>query len=499
MLTLINAVYLKMYKIRHLIISPYTGSYPMKKSILAVLLASMVALTGCQSNPTTSSFDDMMPVNEVKFASFNVSFARDGDATENYQRWVRYFQLTPEQQDSLIALWKNDTATEEEHLLAERVIQIRNIAAIIQRNRPDVLLLTEFNNDGTGTDMTALQGFQDNYLGVAQSLNSVDGGDMLEPIHYPFVHNYATNTGLLPDDPTLDFGNDGGKRPNGAHGFGFYHGHYGFALMSKFKVDTANTRTFQKLKWAAMPGETVPTIPSADDPDHPCKAEDLPAGMACGDPWYTDAEWQTIRLSSKNHVDAPIIIPTARGNKVIHALMSHPTPAAFDPIARHNHYRNGAENKLWVSYLNNESWLIDDKGNSGGFTGTNFVIMGDLNADPAFSDSKDYGIRDLMDHPKVNHEVSHSTGSFVPTSEGARKEDNTQGHPYPQTRTSTFGTRVDYAVPSTSLEVVNTGVYWQAEGQPGRLLFNDPRVGERGSDKEVSSDHRFVWVTVKVD
>ena len=471
----------------------------MKKSILAVLLAATMA--GCQHDLATSTSEDMTPVSEVKFAAFNVSFAKDGDATENYQRWVRYFQLTPEKQNALIALWKNDTATQEEHLLAERVIQIRNIAAIIQQNRPDVLLLTEFNNDGEGRDMTALQAFQENYLGVAQSLNSVDGGDMLEPIHYPFVHNYATNTGLLPDDTTLDFGNDGGKgRPNGAHGFGFYHGHYGFALMSKFEVDGANTRTFQTVKWADMPGEKVPTIPLADDPDNPCKAEDLPAGMACGDPWYNDAEWQAIRLSSKNHVDAPIIIPTANGNKVIHALLAHPTPPAFDRIAWHNRYRNGAENKLWVSYLNNESWLVDDQGNPGGFAGTDFVIMGDLNADPEFSSGKDYGIRDLMVyHPQVSHEVGDSTGAMAPVSEGAQKEDNAKGHPYPATRTSTFGSRVDYAVPSASLEVVNTGVYWQAEGQPGRLLFNDPRVGERGSDKEVSSDHRFVWVTVKVD
>ena len=479
---------------------------PMKKTLIATLLASTVALVGCQddipSNPSSDNTANV--VSEVKFASFNVSFARDGDATENYQRWVRYFQLTPEKQDYLIEIWKKDTATEEEHLLAERVIQIRNIAAIIQKNRPDVLLLTEFNNDGTGTDMTALQGFQDNYLGVAQSMNSVDGGDMLTPIHYPFVQNYPTNTGLLPEDASLDFGNDAvdgsASRPNGAHGFGYYHGHYGFALMSQFKVDTANTRTFQTLKWSEMPGETKPMIPTADDPVHPCVAAELPAGMACGDPWYSDAEWQTIRLSSKNHVDAPIIIPTANGDKVIHALLSHPTPPAFDSIAWQNRFRNGAENKFWSRYLDQENWIRDDKGQTGGFAGTDFVIMGDLNADPEFSSGKDYGIRDLMVHNLfVNHAVSNSTGAMVPVSEGAARDSNSKGHPYPATRTSTFGSRVDYAVPSASLTTLNTGVYWQAEGQPGRLLFNDPRVGKNGNSKEVSSDHRFVWVTVKVD
>ncbi|MGR5421346.1 hypothetical protein [Vibrio sp. PNB22_4_1] len=54
-------------------------------------------------------------------------------------------------------------------------------------------------------------------------------------------------------------------------------------------------------------------------------------------------------------------------------------------------------------------------------------------------------------------------------------------------------------MPSADLDVVDTGVYWQAKGEEGRLLFNDSRVGDRGTDKEVSSDHRFVWATVKID
>ncbi|MBO9480666.1 MULTISPECIES: endonuclease/exonuclease/phosphatase family protein [Gammaproteobacteria] len=469
-----------------------------KKTLLAAVLAtSTILLSGCNEEFVT---EPIMPV-DVKFASFNVSFAVDGDAAENYQRWVEFFSITPEEQNQLIAIWKQDVAggTESDvHARAERVIQIRNIAAIIQKNRPDVLLLTEFNNDGEGKDMTALANFQKNYLSVSQSMNSVDGGDMLEPIHYPFVQNYATNTGLLPTDTSLDFGNDGAgpTLPNDAYGFGFYHGHYGFALMSRFEIDADNTRTFQTFKWKDLPEEVViPTIINCEDPDNP-----IPEGMKCNDNWYNDKEFQELRLSSKNHVDAPIIIPTPSGNKVIHALLSHPTPAAFDPLAHHNRYRNGAENKLWMHYLNGEPSLYDDQGNTGGFTGEDFVIMGDLNADTEFSSGQNYGIRELMIfHPLVNNEVSHPAGKYLPVSEGARLEDNSKGHPYPETRTSTFGSRVDYAVPSLTLNVVDSGVYWQAEGEPGRLLFNDPRVGDRGTDKEVSSDHRFVWVTVRLN
>ena len=42
-----------------------------------------------------------------------------------------------------------------------------------------------------------------------------------------------------------------------------------------------------------------------------------------GDDWYTSEEWQEVRLSSKNHVDAPIIIPTG---KIPITLQQYPSP-----------------------------------------------------------------------------------------------------------------------------------------------------------------------------
>ena len=87
---------------------------------------------------------------------------------------------------------------------------------------------------------------------------------------------------------------------------------------------------------------------------------------------------------------------------------------------------------------------------------------------------------------------------YAPVSTGAETERNRRNHPYPPIRTATFGSRADYSVPSSALKVVDSGVYWQPEGEPGRLLFNDPRIGKRGTDKEVSSDHRLVWVTIEL-
>lgn len=475
----------------------------MKKTLLSALLSSFFLL-GCNSDDTVT-VPEPTPVQGVKFAQFNLAFAIDNDPTENYQRWVGYMALTVAEQNALIDAWKLDVesgsvANEEQHLLAERVIQIRNIAAIIQQNRPDVLLMNEFNNDGTATDTQVLEGFQNNYLSVSQSLNSVDGGERLEPIHYPFAQNYATNTGMT---TTFDLDNNGKTGDaNDAQGFGFYHGHYGFTLLSKYEIDTANTRTFQKFLRKDLPSAVNPKIEICDSPKHK-----IPEGMKCGDLWFEEAEWNELRLSSKNHVDAPIIIDTPEGKVTVNVLLAHPTPSGFDTVTYNNRYRNSEENEFWNFYINGEQSLYDDQGQKGGFSGKHFVMMGDMNADNVIGSqihAPHDGIIKFLGNDLVNQSVAQVGQAHTPISTGAAESKNPANnwngtHPYPEIRTSVFGSRADYAVPSASLEVIDSGVYWVAEGETGRLLFNDERVGKYGDSKEISSDHRFVWTTVKVN
>ena len=57
---------------------------------------------------------------------------------------------------------------------ALKVIQIRNVAAIIQTERPEVIMMAEFNNDGTAENNDAIIGFRLNYLAVSQNSNSFD-------------------------------------------------------------------------------------------------------------------------------------------------------------------------------------------------------------------------------------------------------------------------------------------------------------------------------------
>ncbi|MDC0602021.1 endonuclease/exonuclease/phosphatase family protein [Aliiglaciecola sp.] len=455
-----------------------------------LLVLSTMALPSCSFEGS----DNNPPPRTVKFATFNVSFAHDGDPTESFAPWIKYMNMPFSQQESLIQEWKSGSQGGAERKLAERVMQIRNVAAIIQVVRPDVLLLNEFNNDGYGKNDQALQGFQKNYLAIAQSMNSVDGGDLLDPIIYPYMQNYATNTGL---PSGMDLANNGydQKDPNDAYGFGFYHGHYAFALLSRYKIDAENTRTFQTFKRKDLPNAVMPTINVCTD------EKPLPKAMTCGDNWFNDEEWQQLRLSSKNHVDAPIIIPGSPGASPIHVLLAHPTPAAFDTFSDNNKYRNSDENAFWLHYINGHKGIYDDKGVYGGFSGESFVIMGDLNADTVWgttTDARFNGIQHLMSHPRVNQSVVRIDGKYSPTSSGAAIEPNRRNHPHPNIRTATFGSRADYSVPSADLKVIESGVYWQAEGEPGRLLFNDSRIGSRGTDKQVSSDHRLVWVTIEL-
>lgn len=449
----------------------------LKTSLALAVTATLLA--GCGTTATQTTEPQMT---EVKIATYNLSFDR-----ATFQDLVKEMQLTPEQQTSLVIRYLDGTIEGADKQTAEKVIQIRNVAAIIQKNRPDVLMMAEFNNDGTGKDKSALIGFQTNYLSVAQSLKGAGAEANLAPIKYPFFESYSTNTGLLSE---FDLDNNGqqGQLPGDAWGFGFYHGQYAFALMSKYEVDTKNTRTFQEFKWKDLAGATIPTITKCND-----KYNKIPQGMKCGDEWYSEAEWQQVRLSSKNHVDAPIIVPTENGEEVIHLLMSHPTPPVFD--TGKNQMQNAAEVAFWHQYIQDQPYFYDDAGNTGGLEqGKHFVIMGDLNLDPVAGDGISSVMQELHDDPLLNQKVMN--GELYPSSQGAVKhiEENGKNHPKPEHVTSTFGLGVDYAMPSATLEVIDSGVYWATPAEEGYSLFNDKRVGKYGNGKDVSSDHRMIWI-----
>ena len=126
--------------------------------------------------------------------------------------------------------------------------QARNAAETIQRVRPDVLLINEFDYDAAGT---ALELFQDNYLSVSQNGAA--------PIVYPYRFAAESNTGIPSGFDLNNNGVIGGG--DDAFGFGAYPGQFGMAVYSRYPIDPTGIRTFQKFLWKDMPGALLPGRP----------------------------------------------------------------------------------------------------------------------------------------------------------------------------------------------------------------------------------------------
>jgi hypothetical protein len=334
----------------------------------------------------------------------------------------------------------------------------RRIAAVLQRVRPDLVLLNEFDYDPA---QRAADLFQRDYLETPQPA----GGAAL---HYPYRYLAPVNTGV-PSGLDLDgngtVGGSGRLRGNDAWGYGLHPGQYGMLVLSRFPIDTAALRSFRQLKWSAMPGALQPVDPATRRPHYPA------------------AVWSQLRLSSKSHWDVPVRTPQG----VVHLLAAHPTPPVFDGPENRNGARNFDEVRLWAEYLSPgaKPWLCDDAGRCGGLdAAAQFVIAGDLNADPVDGDGIPGAVAQLLRHPRVD-------AGFVPRSVGAieRATDYALPRKGPiATHTGDFGAksgtlRLDYLLPSRGLRVLDGAVFWPASGE----LADDPTT---------ASDHHLVWLDV---
>lgn len=352
-------------------------------------------------------------------------------------------------------------------------VQAQRIAEVIQRVNPDVILLNEFDVDLSG--QTAAD-FQTNYLGIGQNGAT--------PINFGHVYVAASNTGVLSG---FDLNNDGTTATpanagsftyaNDSFGFGQFEGQFGFAIFSKHPIDVSGVRTFQEFLWKDMPGNLLTNDPTANN---------LNA-------FYSPAEIDALRLSSKNHVDVPITL----GGETVHLLAAHPTPPVFDGAEDRNGKRNHDEIRFWNDYVEGDSYFYDDGGQTGGLAAdSRFVILGDYNADPFDGDSFAGAANQFFANPAING--SETDGVVTPSSPGGTEQAiaqggiNTSHTGDPAFDTADFGDgspgnlRVDYALPSTfGLEYDGGGVFWPAS--------NDPAFGLVGA-----SDHRLVYVDVSV-
>ncbi len=353
--------------------------------------------------------------------------------------------------------------------------QAQKIAEIVQRVRPDVILINEFDYDAAGE---SARRFHDHYLAVSQNGQA--------PLNYPYRYAPPVNTGVSANTSAsarYDFDNDGKSvfalpsatdraaghlYGNDCFGFGVFPGQYGFVVYSRFPIQTTRARTFQLFKWRDMPDAAYPPG------------------------WYSPEELEVFRLSSKSHADVPIEISPGT---LFHLLASHPTPPAFDGSEDRNGRRNHDEIRLWADYLQGKNYLTDDAGARGGLAaGERFIIAGDLNADPMDGDSYRTAILQLLQHPRVNPRT-------IPSSPGGGDQAKSQGGTNLQHRgdpghdTGDFGDRpprgpgnlrIDYVLPSRDgWEPLGGAVFWPLADDPTFPLVD-------------ATDHRLVYLDLRV-
>ena len=328
--------------------------------------------------------------------------------------------------------------------------QIANVAGIIRAADPDVILINEFDH-GAGRDRT----FAKNYLDDT----------------YPFSFIAPSNTGLATG---LDLDGDGiaGSEAGtlelakDAHSFGMFEGQYGMVVLSKHEIVLGEVRTFRTFLWKDMPEARLPVTPD-------------------GAPFYSDQALEILRLSSKSHWDVPVRID----GTIVHFLVCHPTPPVFDGAEDRNGARNADEIRFWADYVAGAEYVHDDAGLRGGLSvEAHFVIAGDMNADPTDGESVPGAIQQLLEHPLINVSVTPQSDGGAAAAAAQGGANSTQiGDP--RFDTADFNDeapgnlRVDYVLPSAGLKIVDAGVFWPLDDEPGAAFID-------------ASDHRLVWVDV---
>jgi hypothetical protein len=333
--------------------------------------------------------------------------------------------------------------------------QAREVAEVIQRNRPDVLLINEFDYAPAAVDL-----FRDNYLERGQN--------GARPIDYPYAFIAPSNTGVLTG---FDLDRNGSTNTgNDAHGFGLFEGQYGMLVLSKYPIDKKNVRTFQHFLWKDMPNAMLP-----DDPATPAAKD-----------WFSPEVLDVLRLSSKSHWDVPVKV----GRETVHFLVSHPTPPTFDGAEDRNGTRNHDEIRFWADYVTpgKGRYIYDDKGRRGGLNPSQkFVVAGDQNSDPLDGDSVPGSIQQLLHAPRVIDPRPGSEGGVLASETQGGANLTHRSNPYFDTAdfndNAPGNLRADYVLPSRGLWPVRAAVYWPTD-ELSRL--ND------------ASDHHLVRLDVLV-
>ncbi|MEJ6393218.1 endonuclease/exonuclease/phosphatase family protein [Gymnodinialimonas sp. 2305UL16-5] len=277
-------------------------------------------------------------------------------------------------------------------------------------------------------DILALQDFD--YDGGGSAVTALRTALFDRGLDYPHFVSLRPNTGR----PTgFDLDGDGrNDLARDAHGYGRFSGAGGMVLLSRYPIGAI--RDFSELLWRDLPESRAAEVTAPD-------------------------ALEVLRLHTVGAWDVEVMAPAGP----IHILMSHATPPVFDGPEDRNGLRNADELRFWSLYL--DGWTPE--GTS--FVAAHFAVLGTFNVDPDRGEGLRRGIDALLRHPALQDPRPTGAGGLAT----ADWEDPVPGD-----------LRVDYILPATVLNVVDSGVLW-------------PEDGARAETAAEASDHRLVWVDVQ--
>ena len=280
-----------------------------------------------------------------------------------------------------------------------------------------------------GADVVVLQGMDYDAGGAALAQLA----DLLaaQGAVYPHMLALRPNTGR-PSGVDLD-GDGQSWRARDAHGFGWFNGQGGMAVLSRHPFGPI--RDFTEFLWADLPQSAASRV--------------LP-----------QAAVPILRLASVAAWDVVVAAPTGP----FHLLALHANTPVFDGPEDRNGWRNADELRFWQLYL--DGWAPDGVA----FAADDFALVGTLNLDPDRGEGRQDALRALLDHPLLQDARPRGRGGGL----------NTVDWPEPVPG----DLRVDYILPAAGLRVAASGVIWP----------EDDRGALTATTVAAASDHRLVWV-----
>ncbi|SLN36372.1 hypothetical protein PSA7680_01747 [Pseudoruegeria aquimaris] len=286
--------------------------------------------------------------------------------------------------------------------------QVEAVLAVLHEARPDILLLTGFDQDPDSQAARAL----------AARLRET-GPDL------PHVHTGPSPRGR---DSGLDLDGDGRLgEPEDAIGFGRFPGNGGMAVLSRYPF-ASGADDLGGVMWSALDGN-------------------LRAGMAARIPDQP--------LSSSGHWRVPIALPGG----TLTLLAFHAAPPVFDGPEDRNGRRNHDEIRLWARSLEPSP-------------DAPLVLLGNANADPFDGEGRKQAIRWLLAHPALQDPRPASAGGRAAARAQGGANTRHAGPPeqdtvdWPDEGAGPGNLRVDYVLPDARLKLRGAGLMWPAPGSP---------------------------------